>query len=521
MLLQRGTADATSGCVASGQARRDRLQMEAEKKGAALAAVRKREREALERAEEEERARNLQACEEGVEGNWLQVVGEKERDKREREREREQEMYDMWPDVAFVCAEDKHPLDYKLPLERIVALGRDNLLRDVLRVLLTADDDEFEKMCGWLEEEMERQASKSVKEEMKRFKTEFGFYPGFGEQIHGFNAFETTQPPPLQPAPTVKSSQDLVVPDSFASVPEAVWASSDGHRVFLRAGNHTWMGTGRCGLTPLSSYDLEAVSRAGTIGERAGHVAGFHAAVLSTDQLTLLRVPGSLEYARAINGLVMLPPAPTAEPVPDDPILTEYQDPEIESFCLHVTGERGARLCGRWLFQPCSLGSFSGVETVYLTNETALHEMSFEDAANAEYLDLEALQRPIYDSTLHVRGGPWLFESCGLRACMAVAVLCARRSLVKLRACATGGISHDRIHLSGAGRATMAIDCRDFARLIVSNTSVEMTGWDFQPALRSTGKVKVSVERCVFDRNIHSIGVFDFAAIQVRAHAGR
>ena len=54
MLLQRGTADATSGCVASGQARRDRLQMEAEEKGAALAAVRKREREALERAEEEE-----------------------------------------------------------------------------------------------------------------------------------------------------------------------------------------------------------------------------------------------------------------------------------------------------------------------------------------------------------------------------------------------------------------------------------------------------------------------------------
>ena len=64
MLLQRGTADATSGCVASGQARRDRLQMEAEKKGAALAAVRKREREALERAEQEERARNLQTCEE-------------------------------------------------------------------------------------------------------------------------------------------------------------------------------------------------------------------------------------------------------------------------------------------------------------------------------------------------------------------------------------------------------------------------------------------------------------------------
>ena len=70
------------------------MQMEAEKKGAALAAVRKREREALERAEEEERARNLQACEEGIGGNWLQVVGEKERDKRERER-RQREAAEM------------------------------------------------------------------------------------------------------------------------------------------------------------------------------------------------------------------------------------------------------------------------------------------------------------------------------------------------------------------------------------------------------------------------------------------
>jgi hypothetical protein len=34
--------------------------------------------------------------------------------------------------------------------------------------------------------------------------------------------------------------------------------------------------------------------------------------------------------------------------------------------------------------------------------------------------------------------------------------------------------------------------------LVVLNSTVEMTGMDFQAALRASGKVQVSVERCHF-----------------------
>jgi hypothetical protein len=47
---------------------------------------------------------------------------------------------------------------------------------------------------------------------------------------------------------------------------------------------------------------------------------------------------------------------------------------------------------------------------------------------------------------------------------------------------------------SGAGRATIAVDVRDYARMVLLNSSAEMTGWDFEPALRASGKAQVSVE---------------------------
>jgi hypothetical protein len=62
-----------------------------------------------------------------------------------------------------------------------------------------------------------------------------------------------------------------------------------------------------------------------------------------------------------------------------------------------------------------------------------------------------------------------------------------------------------------------ALDCRDFARLVVLNSTVEMTGLDFQAALRASGKVQVSVERCHFMRNTHAVGVFDCARVKVAA----
>ena len=85
----------------------------------------------------------------------------------------------------------------------------------------------------------------------------------------------------------------------------------------------------------------------------------------------------SWEYVLAMNGAVLVPPGPDSAPVLNE-LLCEYEDPEIDSFCLHVTGEAGARLCGRWLLKPSSVGSFSGVEAVFEQNETTVHEYGEE-----------------------------------------------------------------------------------------------------------------------------------------------
>ena len=178
----------------------------------------------------------------------------------------------------------------------------------------------------------------------------FGFDVDYDDEIEGFNSFQTSYPAPLIPAPRIKRG-DLVVPDSFVSVPEAVWASSDGSSLFVRPGNHTWLGVGRSGLTAESAYNLEVVAREGM----------------------------SWEYVRSLNGAVLVPPGPDSSPVLNE-LLCEYADPDVDSFCLHITGEEGARLCGRWLLKPASVGSFSGVETVFEQNETAVH--AFEDVVS-------------------------------------------------------------------------------------------------------------------------------------------
>jgi len=45
------------------------------------------------------------------------------------------------------------------------------------------------------------------------------------------NSFQTSYPPPLLPAPQVKRG-DLVVPDAFVSVPEAVWVQILGSTLY-------------------------------------------------------------------------------------------------------------------------------------------------------------------------------------------------------------------------------------------------------------------------------------------------
>ena len=40
----------------------------------------------------------------------------------------------------------------------------------------------------------------------------------------------------------------------------------------------------------------------------------------------------------------------------------------------------------------------------------------------------------------------------------------------------------------------MAVDVRDYARVVLLNSTAEMTGCDFEPALRASGMAQVSVE---------------------------
>ena len=444
-----------------------RLQEEAQRRGLALAAIREKEMEALDHADGVRKAAEVEAVSAaGV--LEARVAGRGDAARVERELQREAEMYAMWPEVAGVCAKDKHPLDYEVPVERLDALARDNIFRKLAR----ADDAQFEEMMANIEAALMRQAPKHVRQHIQQVERKFGFFPGLTDEIEGVTSYPTSLPLPL-PWVAVKRG-DLVVPDSFSSVPEAVWSCRDGHRLFIRAGNHTWLGTGQGGWTCDRPYDLSLVTKS----------------------------DASSSYMETVHGSVMVPPGHDSVPIVDE-WMAEYVDPQIDSFCLHVTGERGARVCGRWLLKANSVGSFSGIETVYQINETAFRE------ANG------ALNEMLYLCTIDVRGGPWLMDKCGLRACMAVAVVCARQSLVKVRGCVVGGISHDRKHHSGAGRATMAIDCRDFARVVLQNSTAEMTGWDFMAAVRATGKVLVSILGCIFDRNVHSIGVFDHASIKV------
>ena len=105
-------------------------------------------------------------------------------------------------------------------------------------------------------------------------------------------------------------------------------------------------------------------------------------------------------------------------------------------------------------------------------------------------------------------------DRCALRACMAIALTCSRRSLVKVRGCIVGGLSHDRMRHIGAGGATMAVDVRDYARVVLLNSTAEMTGCDFEPALRASGKAQVSVEVQILKSTLHS----DFHLVRVLGH---
>eukprot|EP00960_Hanusia_phi_P071954 767670-Hanusia_phi.AAC.6 len=84
-----------------------------------------------------------------------------------------------------------------------------------------------------------------------------------------------------------------------------------------------------------------------------------------------------------------------------------------------------------------------------------------------------------------------------------------------MRQCVVGGISHERHLHSGGGRATCGLLARDFAKVVVSNSTIEMTGIVFLPALHAAGLSQVSVDRSVFQRNVHSVGVLDRSQVKL------
>jgi hypothetical protein len=105
-----------------------------------------------------------------------------------------------------------------------------------------------------------------------------------------------------------------------------------------------------------------------------------------------------------------------ADPLPSKPVPRAYMSSKrAGSRHLHVVGEAKARLWDRWSILRLSAGSFKGVVYVYET---------------------EGVGWPC----VLVRGDPWLFDSCQLRASGAYSVMCAKDARVTLRRCGVGGM---------------------------------------------------------------------------------
>lgn len=111
-------------------------------------------------------------------------------------------------------------------------------------------------------------------------------------------------------------------------------------------------------------------------------------------------------------------------------------------------------------FPTPALRSVKGIECIVQINETTVEENAAQCLC----------------ATVEVQGGPWLFQGAALRSCGAIAIQCSRRSLAKCRGCVIGGVSHDRLMQAIAGKAMMGMQARDFARVVVEETTFEMTG---------------------------------------------
>jgi len=152
---------------------------------------------------------------------------------------------------------------------------------------------------------------------------------------------------------------------------------------------------------------------------------------------------------------------------------------------LHVVGESKARLWGRWSISRLSAGTFKGVVCAYET---------------------EGVGWPC----VLVRGDPWLFDSCQLRAAGAYSVMCAKNSRVTLRRCGVGGMG------GGPRRAISSVIVMDSSWCLIQHCQVEDTD-STHPGVRLIENGHGRLDSCILQRNGYGVAVDNNAKVSISA----
>ena len=152
---------------------------------------------------------------------------------------------------------------------------------------------------------------------------------------------------------------------------------------------------------------------------------------------------------------------------------------------LHVVGESKAKLWGRWSISRLSAGTFKGVVCAYET---------------------EGVGWPC----VLVRGDPWLFDSCQLRAAGAYSVMCAKNSRVTLRRCGVGGMG------GGPRRAISSVIVMDSSWCLIQQCQVEDTD-STHPGVRLIENGHARLDNCILQRNGYGVAVDNNAKVSISA----
>jgi hypothetical protein len=190
---------------------------------------------------------------------------------------------------------------------------------------------------------------------------------------------------------------------------------------------------------------------------------------------------------------------------------------------LHVRGEEGTRLLGRWVMTAhdggeyvaenqdddlfgdwkkkrrkddvddhdddhgaghgvgptFTSGSFTGVTCAYATDD-------YEGEKHSE-------EQP--HAVMTLISGPWDFAACELRAASADVLCFARTSQARITRCSIGGMGPPWMQ-NGTMSAVTGVDCLDWSRVSLSASAVEMCGLWGGGALRASDKAVVALKGC-------------------------